>query len=98
MNSKAYIISFDKGGVLDHFDYQKFHNRLTTDKEIINWWHHLESCYIIIVPSHINSTSISNFIMEIAPQKKHFVCELNLNDHNGWLPKEAWEWINSYKN
>ncbi len=96
MYKKAYIINFDKGGVLDTFDYKMFHNTLTTAKGLISWWHYLECTYIIIVDQSINSQGISQFIRQIAPKKRFLVSELNLKDHDGWLSKEAWDWINKF--
>jgi hypothetical protein len=97
MFKKAYIINFDKGGVLDNFDYKKFHDTITTAKGIINWWHYLESSYIIITENNITATNVSDFVGQHMKNKHFLVAELNLKNHNGWLPKEAWDWINKYK-
>jgi len=64
----------------------------------MSWWHYLESSYIIIVESNITATDICNFIQQLMPNKHFFVSELNLQNHNGWLPKEAWDWINKFNN
>ncbi|MES2592155.1 MAG: hypothetical protein V4608_09740 [Bacteroidota bacterium] len=98
MFNKAYIINFDKGGLHDTFDYKKFHESLINANGLVSWSHYLASSYIIIVEYHITATSISNFVQARMPDKHFIVVELNLNDHNGWLPKEAWDWINKYKN
>jgi hypothetical protein len=98
MRKKFYIMSFDRGGILDSFDYKRFHNLITTAKGIDAWWHYLESTYILKVDSHITASNISEFIMTIAANKKFFVCELNLSNRNGWLPKEAWDWLNEKQN
>jgi len=97
MFSKTYIINFDKGGVLDNFNYNKFHDSLIAAKGLISWWHYLESSYIIIVEDHITATNISKFVESHMPDKYFIVVELNLSNHNGWLPKEAWNWINKHK-
>lgn len=97
MRNKAYIINFDKGGLLDTFDYKKFHDTLVTATGILNWWHYLESSYIIITEYTISATNVSDFVRQYLPQKHFFVCEILLNNHNGWLPQEAWEWINANK-
>jgi hypothetical protein len=94
MNTKAYIINFDKGGFLDKFDYKKFHENFTTAKGIISWWHYIESSYIVITKPNISATNISDFVARQMKDKHFFVGELNLKNHNGWLPKEAWDWIN----
>ncbi len=98
MFRKAYIINFDKGGLGDKFDYVKFHNDLITTKGVVNWWHHLQSSYIIVTEWNITADNVSKLVRQLMPNKKHFVCELNLHNHNGWLPQEAWDWINKNKN
>jgi hypothetical protein len=98
MYRKAYVINFDKDGVLDSFDYKKFHDTLTTATGIISWWHYLQSSYIIIVEYNITATNISDFVKEHMPNKYFFVSELNLKNHNGWLPQEAWDWVNKFTN
>jgi hypothetical protein len=98
MNRKAYIINFAKGGMLDNFDYKKFHDSLTTAKGVINWWHYLEPTYIIIVENNITATNVADFVRQLMPQKYLLIAELNLRNHDGWLPKEAWDWINKYTN
>lgn len=96
MNYKAYIINFDKGTAYDKFDYNKFHNDLITTKGIINWWHHINSSYIIITEWNIYANQVTKLVQDLMPNKTFFVCELNLKNHNGWLPENAWEWINTY--
>lgn len=96
MNYKAYILTFDKGKVLDPFDYKKFHDSLTSGAGILDWWHYLEGTYIIITESNNSSLAVANFVRQLMPDKLFFVSELNLANHNGWLPLEAWNWINKY--
>lgn len=96
MRRKAYIICIAKGGVLDKFDYKQFHDTLTTAKGVIDWWHYLETTYIIITEQYVMASNVGQFVRQIAPQKELFVCELNLSNHDGWLTKEAWDWINKY--
>lgn len=96
MNYKVYIINFDKDGVYDKFDYNKFHNDLITTKGIINWWHYISSSYIIITEWNVLANQVTELVQDLMPNKKFFVCELNLKNHNGWLPEDAWEWINSF--
>lgn len=91
---KTYIITFDNGGWSDSFDYKKFHNQLTKANGVINWWHYLDSTYIIIANNNVTARNITDFLTKIAPNKKFFVCELQLRNHNGWLSRKAWDWIN----
>lgn len=97
MLKKSYIIIYDKGGIFDAFDYKKFHNTLTTAKGVNSWWHYIDNSYIIITDNNVTATNLSEFILHHLPNKHFFVSELNLKNHNGWLPKEAWDWINNNK-
>lgn len=98
MNRKAFIIVYNKDGLFDGFDYTKFHNILTRAAGVINWWHYIDNAYIIITSKTTTATNISNFIRQNMPNKNFIVSELNLKNHDGWLPQEAWDWINKYKN
>lgn len=91
--SKVYILTFDKGNLFDRFDYTQFHKSLINANGIDAWWHYLEGTYLLIVSSNVNSTSLSNYIRKIMPNKLFFVCRVDLNDYNGWLPQKAWTWI-----
>lgn len=96
---KAYILTIEKsGGVFDSFNYETFHGTLTTAAGVVDWWHHLNGVYILIVNANSTALSITNYIMKIAPNKKFFVTHIDLKDHSGWLMPDAWTWINKYMN
>lgn len=91
MRNRAYILTFDKNETIGS---EAFHNKLTNATGIETWWHYLESTYILIVKENILASDISQYIQQIAPNCHFFTCELNMTNHNGWLPKDAWNWIN----
>ncbi len=93
---KSYIVTFDKGGIIDTFDYTKFHEQLTNAQGLLSWWHYLPTTYILLVPNTSSASVIAQFILPIAPNKHFFVAKVDLRDYNGWLPKEAWDWINGH--
>jgi hypothetical protein len=93
MFRKAFIITFDKG-VLDGINYTTLHQNLTTAQGILNWWHYLESTYIVIVEFSVTAQNIGDYLQTQIPNKKHFVCEIKLSNYYGWLDAPAWEWIN----
>jgi len=95
---KAYIITFDTNKLLDPFDYGVFHDKLISAKGVVDWWHYLKSTYIIIVNWDIDVNGVSNFILQVAPNKLFFVTEVKLQNYNGFLPQQAWDWLNRYKN
>lgn len=92
MKNKAYIFLFNKDS-FNEPEIDQFHKNLTTAQGIINWWHYLPSSYILIVKENITATDINNYLRQVIPDKHCFVCELKLQNHNGWLPQNAWDWI-----
>lgn len=86
---RAYSISYDlrKPGR----DYSGLYQAI---KKSPRWWHYLESTWIVQttetpnqiwdrLSSHIDA---GDFLLIIEVR----------NNAQGWLPKEAWDWINSY--
>jgi len=57
------------------------------------WWHYLDSTWLV------DTTLGANGIWErISPHldKNDFVLVIGMSsDYQGWLPAEAWEWINN---
>ena len=45
-----------------------------------------------------NSSDLAAYVRGIIPNKRFLVFEINLATRHGWLPKEAWEWIEKMKN
>jgi hypothetical protein len=90
MYKKAYILNFDTGG---SFDSVKFHNELIKYNGIIGWWHYIESSYILIVENNVTATSLTDVVMNLIPNRVFIVNQLLIKDYNGWLPKEAWDWL-----
>jgi len=91
MFKKSYIIVFDKSEI----DYGQLHNiilNLHKERVVTNWWHYIKTCYILISDRSANdlSTIIANNLIS---NKKFLVAEINLNNRQGWLSQEAWDWI-----
>jgi hypothetical protein len=96
MYKRAYIFTYDSN-FTESLDLPVFHNQLTSAKGVANWWHHLENTYILIVDEGVTARNVTDFIMERNPNKKFIVCEIFLDNQNGWLDKKAWDWINEQK-
>ena len=86
---KVYCVSYDlnKSGK----DYKGLIEEL---KKTSSWWHYLGSTWLLYtsetaeqiwkrISGHIDKDDYA-LIIEVA------------KDHQGWLPKEAWDWINKY--
>jgi hypothetical protein len=74
-------------------DYHDFYEVLKAQADRGRWWHYMASTWLIST-----SKTPQQILDAIHPQMESqdlvFVCELAPN-YQGWLPKEAWEWINS---
>jgi len=58
------------------------------------WWHYLESTWI--VKTNLTASEISaKLIPHIKQGDRLIVVKIDYSDSQGWLPKEAWDWINS---
>ena len=86
---KVYCISYDlnKSGK----DYKGLIEEL---KRSNSWWHYLKSTWLIYtnesasaiwdrISSHVDSDDYA-LIIQVG------------KDHQGWLPKDAWDWINKH--
>lgn len=93
---KAYILVLDKETADYSFDSNDFHHKITTAKGVISWWHYIDNTYILITEKRVIAKSITDFVRSTTNELHFFISELNLNNHNGWLPNEAWEWINEH--
>ena len=58
-----------------------------------DWWHHLGSTWL--VDTSLDANGIYN---HLAPHvdKNDFILVIGVTrNYQGWLPEQAWEWINS---
>jgi hypothetical protein len=77
------------------FNINEVHNFITKNLNIIDWWHYLPTVYIVSSKSGINAKDLADPITQRFPGLIFFISQVNLNDHNGVLPKDAWDWINN---
>ena len=91
MANKTYLISYDlhKGN-----DYSNLYEII---KSADGWWHYLESFWIISSSEGIEywCERLKN---EINSGDRFIVIEIEEGKTNGWLPKDAWEWIKKNTN
>ncbi|ATA67293.1 hypothetical protein CGC48_00850 [Capnocytophaga cynodegmi] len=89
---KFYIIIVDNSY---NFDHKKFKNQIGEVNGILAWWHYMPTAYIVKVNSGISSSDIAQFLntLDTVFESKFFVSEVILENSNGILPPQAWEWI-----
>jgi len=93
MANNIYILTFDRD---ENFDYNKLHQFIKNDtSEIVDWWHYIKSSYLLVSP--YSADFLANKIMQVIPNQHFLVIKLNPIDHQGWLTKDAWDWISKYK-
>lgn len=71
-------------------NYEKLYDAIKTCGD---WWHYLGSTWL--VDTSLGADAIYN---RLAPclDKNDFILVVGVTrDYSGWLPKDAWEWINS---
>lgn len=88
MNKYAYALMFDTD---DNLDYNDVHKKLTSLPCFYSWFHYLRSSYVLI--SELDTNAITQEMIKIIPDKKFLIFRIDLRSRNGWLPKEAWDWI-----
>lgn len=58
-----------------------------------SWWHHLGSTWL--VDTSLNADGIWQRVSPHIDQNDSMLIIGVTKDKSGWLPKEAWDWINS---
>ena len=93
MNKTAYVLMFDTDDLLD---YTQIHTKFTQIPGLYSWFHYLQSSYIFIYNS--TSSDLAAHVRDIIPNNRFLIFEINLSSRHGWLPREAWDWIEKMKN
>lgn len=88
MNPKIYILTFDHLMV----NASQVHQAVLGAPGLTDWWHYLAPTYLIQttatplqLETHFNNHVAGRF----------FLVEVSPSTAGGWLPVDAWNWINS---
>ena len=87
----AYLFVFDRDQTTD---FNVLHERIKTDSHISNWWHYLNSAYILI--SNSNAGQLTESISGYFPNGTFLVIKITKSNYQGYLAKDAWEWIREH--
>lgn len=97
INMKYYIVNFDRKYSLS---YRDFHNEFTESQMIHNWFHYIQSSYIVASNSTVDD--ISQHFINCADNNNmssiHLVMEVHLPNRQGILAIDAWEWLQKNSN
>ena len=58
------------------------------------WWHYLDSTWL--VSTSMSAQQISDTLRATMDQNDGLLVIRVTSEYNGWLPKEAWEWLHKY--
>lgn len=85
----VYLITYDlkKPG-------QDYSNVYDAIKSCGTWWHYLKSTWL--VDDYLTAEQISARISNHIDQNDRLFVIGITDDYAGWLPKDAWEWINAH--
>ena len=58
------------------------------------WWHYLDSMWL--VSTNLSANQVSERIRKHCDTNDHFLVIRVVANYQGWLPEEAWSWINRH--
>ena len=74
-------------------DYSGLYN---TIKSLGLWWHYLASTWIIKSSTTLSAREISDrLVPHIDSNDYLLVIKIDTTDSQGWLPQDAWDWLNA---
>jgi len=86
-----YLITYD----LKNKSIRDYQSLFIAIKSLGSWWHYLDSTWII--KTNLNSQQIWNMLSKHLLTNDHIlVVKIDGSDKWGWLPQDAWSWLNSY--
>jgi hypothetical protein len=92
--NKVYLVTYNP---TQPFNKGVFHNYITSlhkNGHISDWWHYIDTTYLIV--SHLDVNQLYNLIFPGVPQRNLLIIEVLPKNAQGWLPKDAWTWLQKY--
>lgn len=84
-----YLITYDLKNKIRNYD-----SLYLAIRSLGPWWHYLDSTWII--KTNMNSTQIWNYLAShITTMDRLLIIKIDSSDKWGWLPQDAWNWLNS---
>jgi len=60
-----------------------------------SWWHYLDSTWL--VSTNLTADQAASRLLKVLDKSDHvLVLNVTGDDHQGWLPQEAWNWIKKH--
>lgn len=82
----VYCVSYDLNKAGQNYDalYEQL-------KSSPGWWHHLDSTWLISTPE--TAEQLSNRVLQHLDKNDTLLVIRVAKPYQGWLTKEAWQWI-----
>ncbi len=93
--NKVYLITYNTGPTFNREAFHEHIKKLDASKKISDWWHYLNDAYLVV--SNLTVNHLYEAIHPALPEKQRLlIIEVKPSNSQGWLAKEAWEWIIKY--
>jgi hypothetical protein len=94
--NKLYLITYKTNPSFNSVTFHNYVKALHEKKWISDWWHYTDNAYIVA-----SNQEVQKLYNAAAPGMKGIqyvlIIELNPNNRQGWLPPDAWKWLQKYK-
>lgn len=72
-------------------DYEALFNAIKNNSS--RWWHYIDTAWI--VQTSLTPDQFAHQLYPFIEKPDHLLVVRITGEHQGWLPKAAWDWINS---
>jgi len=92
--TKIYLVTYNPDA---YFNKAIFHGYMISlyPSHITDWWHYIDTTYLIVSSLEVNS--LYNLTFPGVPKRHLLIIEVDPNNAQGWLPKDAWIWLQKYQ-
>ena len=93
-NKKMYLITYSADMSFNNHLVRERMNYLLNVGYITDWWYYVDNTYLVICT--LDANTLCN---EIYPyvNRNCLIVEVKPENAQGWLPMDAWNWINKYR-
>jgi len=95
MNNKVYIVTYNPTEPFNKVIFHNFIQSLHKLGYITDWFHYIDETYLIVSSSSVSQ--LYNLIFPGVPKRYLLIIEVNVNNAQGYLPLNAWTWIQKYQ-
>lgn len=93
--SKIYLITYKSDINFNKVIFHNYINSLFKNGHISDWWHYTDATYLIA--SNLKVNQLYNSVFPGVPRRYLLIIEVNTNNAQGWLPMDAWRWLQKYQ-